>query len=145
MHNNEVMFMQIIWKGCSPGTLKIDLTFSREKILKLPGGHSQNISSRLKHYGTKITFSGKLPFGHERVQNCFNIPPQAAFQCNRYWFTGSAKATSHAQHSPLKTEDNNLPEFLTTLFILANLIVLGRNLKNEYALKYWKLLFFSKE
>lgn len=57
-------------------------------------------------------------------------------QRNRYWFAGSAKATFHAEHAPLQTEDNNLPETLISLLNPANLTVLDRDLKNECALKY---------
>ena len=51
-------------KVVQPAPLK-SINFSRAKTRKLPV--DQNISSTLKHYGTKNQFAGKLLLRHELV------------------------------------------------------------------------------
>ena len=67
------------WKSCKksvhPAPLKL-INFLRAKTLEHPGDHSKNISSMLKHYGTKNPFAGKFSLLHEHVQNFFNINPE---------------------------------------------------------------------
>ena len=87
--------MLCFWKSCKkavhPAPLK-SINFSRAKTCELPGNHCENISSTLKHYGTKNPFGGKFLLRHEKVQNFFNINPEAAFfkGMNTEEFTGSA-------------------------------------------------------
>ena len=98
----------------------------RAKTRELPGDHCQNISSTLKHYGTKNPFAGKFPLRHEQVQNLFNINSEAAFfkGMNTEEFTGSVQQTS------FETEDK-LPEPLTSLSNPASINFSDRELKNE--------------
>ena len=72
------------WKSCKkvvqPAPLK-SINFSRAKTRVLP--RNQNISSTLKHYGTKNPFAGKVPLPHEQFQNLSNINP-IFFERNGY-------------------------------------------------------------
>ena len=70
------------WQSCKKAVHLVPLksiNFSRVKTRELPGNHSKNISSTLKHYGTKKPFAGKFLLRHEQIQDLFNINPEAIF------------------------------------------------------------------
>ena len=109
------------WKSCKKAV------HSTHELL---GDHSKNISSLLKHYGTKNPSAEKFPLCHEQVQNLFNINPEAVFfkRIDTEEFSSSAKATGHAQQTSSETEDKLL-EPLTVLFNPASITFLDTEIK----------------